>query len=86
MRCFWPPVQSAPQPCCCSVDNVSLDDVFTAFFLYRVRKGQRLCGVLLLWDHLNAELWSGRFTHSTVTMPATNGPLGAVPVGRETER
>ena len=43
-----------------------------------------MCGVLLQWDRLSAELSSGRATHFTVIIPVANGPLGAVPDGRET--
>ena len=49
-------------------------------------KAQRLCGVLLLWDRLSAELWSGCSTHFTVTIPVTNGPRCAVHIGRDAPR
>ena len=45
-----------------------------------------LCDVQLLWDHLSAELWSGRSTQFTVTIPVTNGPLGTVPIFRNMKR
>ena len=80
-------MQPTLEPCYCSVDSVSLESLVTAFFLCRVRKeAKRLCGVLLLWERLSAELWSGCSTLFTVAILATNDPLGAVQVGRETER
>jgi hypothetical protein len=40
--------------------------------------------VLLQWDRLSTELSSGRATHFTVIITVANGPLDAVPDGRET--
>ena len=52
----------------------------------RTGSAKRHCGVLLLWDRLSAELSSGRSTYFAVTIPVTNRPLGAVQIGRDTQR
>jgi len=54
--------------------------------LYRVLTAQLLCGVVQLCDRLSVERWSGRSTPFTVTIPVTNGPLGAVVGGQDTPR